>query len=1038
MIAYFARHPTIANLLMFTFIFLGIASVTQLKRETFPVFESPNITVTIVYPGASPKEVEESLCLRMEDAVDGLDNIEEVKCDAQEGVGTLTLDLNNGIDVGRMLIDVQTQINAVKDFPTSIEPPVVEESNWTDPVIDLAISANMSQPKLKDYAEDIKRRLKVDAGVGLVDIQGFSDRQLRIELNEIDMRRLGLTAEQVADKVSRQNIKVPAGTIDLKDKSILVRFDERKVTADELAKIVIQSTPNGGTIYLGDIATITDGFELEEDKIQFDGQPAAILKISKNKSEDALRVLDKVKGFVAQESTNLPDGVSLTLTNDTSSLIKDRLKMMVNNAWQGILLVFFSLLLFFSLRYSFWVAAGLPVAFFGGLYMMSLFGLSINMMSLVAFLVAIGIMMDDAIVIAESIAAQRDKGLSVDQSVIEGVKKVAPGVFSSYLTTICIFGSLLGLDGQMGTVLAVIPLVLIIILTVSLIEAFLILPNHLYHSLEKVGETDPSLKWKWKAAFLKRFESIKNNQLVDLVTFLVKWRYLTIGAMLSLFLLSIALVVGGAVKFSAFPELDGDVAEARIILPAGTSLAETNTLVNMIVAKAQKVGKALTIKNKEQENLVQNITAQYNLNADDGEKGAHVATIRLDIYSAEKRNTLIGQFINQWRSEVGEVAAPISMIFKQPAFGPAGRDIEIRLRGENLPEMKQASTYIQQYLNQFKGVTGVLDNLRLGKPEINIALGDAAQSYGIDGTDIANQLRSALLGQIADRVQVGTENIEIEVSLNRDQAGNISTLLNFPIMLADGTQIPLSAIAKLSFDRSYVRLQRIDGLPAITILGDVDNNVTNGKQVLAQFSQDLIPELNKAFPDVRVSLEGATKETAKTGKSFAIKFLIGIFGLFAILSFQFRSYIEPVIVMSAIPMALIGVIFGHLLLGYDLSMPSMMGFISLAGIVVNDSILLVEYIRHHVGQGEAVKEAAITASKERFRAIFLTSLTTTAGLLPLLLETSLQAQIVQPLVVSIVFGMLASTVLILLILPCAYAILADFGLIKAHQSLQEA
>ncbi|MGK0410400.1 MAG: multidrug efflux pump subunit AcrB [Shewanella psychromarinicola] len=1035
MIAYITRHPTLANLLMLSLLLLGLLSLGSIKRETFPEFAPPYVTATVVYPGASPIEVEESLCLRMEDAVDGLGNVEEVKCDAQEGVASMTIKLDGKADIGRAIVDVQTQINGIKNFPSQIEPPIVKELDWAEPVIDIAISADASWPHLKHYAEDLKRRLKIDAGVSLVSVIGFSDHQLRVELNQIDMRRLGLTATDIADEVGRQNVKIPAGNIELKDKNLLLRFDERKVTPAALKQTIVASTSDGSVVRLGDIATVTDRFELDEEHIFFNGQHAAILKVKKNKADDALRIKQKVSRFIEQERLRVPDGVNLTLTNDLSSLLKDRLDMMLTNGWQGIILVFFSMWLFFSLRYSFWVSAGLPVAFLGGIYLMSLFGVSINIMSLVGLLMAIGIMMDDAIVIAESIASHVDRGLAPHDAVVQGVKKVAPGVVSSFLTTILIFSSLLGLDGQMGAVLSAIPTVLIMVLSISLIEAFLILPNHLNHSLSHVPKKAPRPELKFKRDFLAAFETFRNTTLVNAVKFVVHWRYASVGITLGILLSSVALVAGGVLKFLPFPELDGDIAEVRIILPPGSPLSSTQEVVEQVILSAKETAARYTLDVEEGVELIEDITAQFNFNADAGEKGPHVATVRLDLLSAETRNTLIEDFIEDWRDGTVELAAPLSMVFKQPTMGPAGRDIEVRLLGDDLDMLKQASVSLQSYLAQFDGINGILDDMRPGKEEIKVSLRPGAEVFGIDGQLVANQLRSAFFGQRADEIQIGPENIEIEVRLNKEQAGDLHALANFPIMLANGEQLPLSAIAKLEHQRSYVRIQRINSQRSVTVMADVDNRKGNSTETLAKIKSDWLPQATEDYPGVKVDFEGSAKETAKTGASLGKGFLIGIFGLFVILSFQFRSYLEPVVVMLAIPLSLIGVLWGHVLLGYNLSMPSIMGFISLAGIVVNDSILLVQYIRHHVDEGDSVHEAVVSASRERFRAVFLTSLTTAAGLLPLLLETSLQAQVVQPLVVSIVFGIFASTLMVLFIIPCAYAILADFGLVKKHQKI---
>ncbi|GLS82047.1 efflux RND transporter permease subunit [Paraferrimonas haliotis] len=1036
MLSYFARHPTIANMLMVGLLLLGLTSISSLKRETFPEYAPPYINASVVYPGASPIEVEESICLRMEDAVEGLANIEEVTCDAQEGLASMTLKLESAADIGRILLDVQTQINAIKDFPQQIEPPIVKELDWAEPVVDIALSANASWPHLKAYAEDVKRRLKIDAGVDLVTVAGFSDHQLRVEVDQQAMRRLGLTIAEISDKLGRQNVKMPAGNIELSDKNLLIRFDERKVTPQALGETVIASSNDGSLVRLKDIATIEDRFELDEERVRFNGQPAAILKVQKNKADDALVIKDRVEAFVEKERLLAPDGVTLTLTNDLSSLVRDRLQMMVKNGLQGIVLVFFAMWLFFSLRYSFWVSAGLPVAFMGGIFLMNLLGLSINIMSLVGLLMAIGIMMDDAIVIAESIASHIEKGESVDQAVVNGVKKVAPGVLSSFMTTIFILGSLLWLDGQMGAVLKVVPMVLILVLAISLIEAFLILPAHLHHSLSHARSERPA--WRFKAAFLERFERFRDKQLVDAVTFVVKWRYAAIGGTLGLLLASFALLAGGALKFVPFPELDGDIAEARIILPPGSTLAETKAVMAKIITAAEQTGREYEQRMGEPESLIQDITAQTNFNADAGEKGPHIATVRLDLLSAEIRNTVIDEFINDWRANSGQFSEPLSLVFKQPTMGPAGRDIEVRLLHDNLEELKSASLSIQKYLAQFDGVYGIMDDMRPGKPEVLVTLKGGAESFGVDGQTIAEQLRGAYFGRIADEIQVGPENLEIDVRLNKEQAGSLAELANFPIILPNGEQIPLSAIANIDHQRSFVRIQRIDGLRSVSVMADVDYGTTNNAEVLAQLTRELLPQLQQQYAGLRVDFEGAAKESQKTGSSLGKGFVIGLFGLFAILSVQFRSYLEPIVVMTAIPLALIGVLWGHFLLGHSMSMPSIMGFISLAGIVVNDSILLVQYIRHHINLGDSVQQAVVQASRERFRAVFLTSLTTAAGLLPLLLERSLQAQVVQPLVVSIVFGIFASTLLVLFIIPAAYAALADFGLVRKHQDLSQA
>ncbi|MFT5790607.1 MAG: HAE1 family hydrophobic/amphiphilic exporter-1 [Shewanella sp.] len=1023
MIAFFVRHPTATHLLMLALIILGVKALPELKRETFPEFSPNYISARVVLPGASPQDVEENLCLRMEDAIDSLGSIIETKCDALEGVAQMTLKLDDKADLGRNLVDVQTKIASIKDFPAEIEPPIVEELNFNEPIIDIALSASTSKPELKAYAEDFKRRLKLDTSIRQVEIAGFSQHQLLVEISLDALKRLGMSVADVATQIEQQNVQLPSGTLETASKNILIRFDQREVEADKLANIVIRSNAEGGVVRLRDVAKLTDRFELDEDHVRFDGEPAAILTVFKNKSQDSLRLKEEVMDFLEAEKLRIPDGVNISTSNDMSSLLWDRLTMLLKNGWQGVLLVFLCMWLFFSFRYSFWVAMGLPVAFMGSLFFMAQVGLTINIMTLVAFLMAIGIMMDDAIVIAESIASHIERGLDKTEAVIQGVKRVLPGVISSFLTTVFIFSSIAFMEGDMGKVLRVVPQTLLLILTVSLVEAFLILPNHLAHAAQgKDRKTS-----RFKAEFNRRFEHVRTVNLVAAVEWVIAWRYAFMGAVISVLLLSVSLAAGGMVKFIAFPELDGDVVEARIILPPGSTLAQTDYVVAKIVSAAQVLNEKYS-KNEDGQQLIKHITERFNFNSDANESGAHVATVKVDLLSAEVRQTLINTFIREWEQGVGELADPIAIVYKQPKMGPAGRAIDIRLRGDDLEQLKSASIDVQQYIRGFNGVSGVMDSMRPGKSEILMTLKPGAEAFGVNGMMLASQLRGAYFHQTADYIQVGPESIQIDVQLDKSDAAKLENLANFPITLnTSGEQVPLSAVADFTWQRNYVKISRLDGMRFVTITGEVDTHLANGGEINAAFKEELLPDLIKRYPGVRVSFEGEVKESSTTQNSMVSGFILGLLGVFAILSLQFKSYLEPLVVMAVIPLGLIGVFWGHLLLGFSMSMPSIMGFIALSGVVVNDSILLVQYIRFHVDEGQSVHEAVVSASKERFRAVFITSLTTAAGMLPLLLETSIQAQVLQPLVISMVFGIFASTALVLFMVPACYAILEDFG-----------
>ncbi len=1038
MIRYFAYHPTAANLLMLTLLLFGLVSLPKIKRETFPEFAPPYLIASVAYSGASPEQVENSLCIPMENALDGLSGIEELRCEALEGIASMRLKLSASSDISSLLLDVQTQINAIDIFPDDAKTPVVRELEWSEPVVDLAISANMDWIELKNYAEQLKRQLQTNFDVSLVSIYGFSDRQIQITLNEVALRQLGLSVTDVAKRLEAQSLNFPLGELALANKNVLLRLDEQGRTPKELGEIVILAGESGSLVTLSDIATLTEQFSVEEQKLWFDKKPSAVLKISKNKADDALKIKAQVAQFVEEQQALAPEGVSLNLTNDFSSLLWDRLVMMVVNGLQGVVLVFGVMWFFFSWRYSFWVAAGLPVAFMGSFFLMAELGLSINIMSLVALLMAIGIMMDDAIVISESIAAFIDKGVKLEEAVVKGVQQVLPGVVSSYLTTVCIFGSLLFIQGEMGAVLKVVPMVLILVLTVSLVEAFLILPHHLLASLSKekrATQEKGSSSIAFKRYFLAKFESVRTNQLKTALCGILAWRYAFLGVIVSLFLISLSLFFSGTLKFVGFPELDGDIAEARLILPPGSSFSQTEAIVAKITAAGERVAARLSADNEKGQMLVAHISEHFNANNDADEKGKHIATVRLDLLSAEIRTTRMDDFLAAWEKEVGPLAAPLSLVFKQPQMGPGGRAFDIRLQHDSLAVLKEASVSIQQFLSQFQGVSGVLDDMRPGKEEIQFELKQGAERYGITSQLIASQLQGAFFGIKIDDIQLQNQNIEIEVSLEKNAKTDLAELANFPIVLTGGQVLPLSALVTIHFDRNYVRIQRIDGARTLSVYGDVTQSQVSISDVLNKLKTELVPDLIERYPTLNLQFEGQSKDSAKTGRSMGISFMLGVFGIFVILSYQFKSYLEPFIVLLAIPLSLIGVIWGHVLLGYPLSMPSLMGFVSLSGVVVNDSILLVQFIRQHLNKGAPILDAVVSASQARFRAVFLTSLTTAVGLLPLLLETSLQAQVVKPLVISIVFGIFASTLLVLFMIPVAYMVIFDFKKVNHHQEL---
>lgn len=1025
-----AAHPTAANLLMILFLLLGLMNMGDIRRETFPDFASTEVSVTAVYPGATAEDVESAVCERIEEAVEGISNLIKVTSKAAEGRATVTLEMQDGANTTEFLNDIKTEVEAISNFPAEIEDVIVKRLNRTDQVLSIAVTGPMSEPHLKLYCEQLKEKIKQLPLVSQVDILGFSEHQLQVEIPLYQLMHLGLSVSDIQAVLQNQSIDMPAGTIETDQTDYLVRFTEERRTPYELGELVVASNPMGGEIRLRDIATITDKFEDKENSIRFNGKRAGLLQINKNKSEDALGIMDEITVFLETEAQLAAPDVEFAITQNISKIVRDRLDMLTINGLEGLFLVFLTLWLFFNFRISFWVAMGLPVSFCMTFFFMKQIGFSFNMLTMVGLLIAIGILMDDAIVIAENVVAHLEKGKNALQATVDGVAEVASGVFSSFLTTIFVFGALaLSMQGDIGKVLYAIPVMLILTISVSIVEAFAILPNHLSHSLNGYNRSSST-------GFRKKFDgiidTIREKVLGRAVDFVVNYRYLMIGFVIFLFISSISMVAGGYLKVKAFPDTEGDVLQARILMPQGTSLKRTEEVVDKMIAAILQINKELTPEQPDQRPLVENYSVLFNTNADAGESGPHVATLSLDLLSAEERNSSIDDITNTWRNYVGTLPDAINITFKEPSIGPGGLAIELQLQGHDLDRLKMASVKLIDWLSRYDGVVDLTDNLRPGKPEFRIKMNKGAMAMGFTAKSIASQLRAAFYGSVASEVQYGGESYEIMVKIADEDRHFVTDLSQFYVMSPKGKRVPLQSVATVEQGRGFASINRINSLRTVTVTGDIDTAKANANEVIQHTRDNFLPELAGEFPDISVLLEGQEKE-GKTAMAGMVKaFLVGIFGVFIILSLQFKSYLEPIIVMVLIPFALIGVIWGHILLGLDLSMPSIMGFISLAGIVVNDSILLVTFIRNHMDKGVSPMDAARQASRERFRAVFLTSLTTIMGLLPLMAERSMQAQILIPLACSIVFGLLVTTLLVLLVIPALYTVFDDFNLLRKH------
>jgi len=1035
MIHYFVNHPTAANIIMIIIIILGLIGLPKLQRDTFPIIPPTEIEIRTPYPGATPYEVEEAVCFRLEETLDSISELAEVRCDARENIAITTVQMNEQSNIDSFYNDVKSQVDLITNFPDKVEASTVTKLERTAVVASIAITGDMSAVHLKAYANKVKDRLKFDPQIAQVKLLGFSEQDIVISISAETLQRYQLSITDITELLERQSFDLPSGIMETPTQDFIVRLSEQRRTKQEFSDLVIISSPGGGQVKLGDIATITRQFKQKEDQIFFNDRRAAFLEISKTTSQDALQVKKVILTHLKRERRNAPRGISLEISQDVTSVIQDRLRILMTNGVQGLILVFLTKWIFFSLRYSFWVTMGLPVSFLGAIFVMQLLGYTLNMITLVALLVAIGLLMDDAIILSENVAAQLRNEKNKIDAIVKGVTQVAPGVFSSFLTTIIIIGPLAFMSGKMGAILSYLPVVLIVTLAVSLVEAFLILPAHLLHNSDKLVMSHRSTIHQW---FDIKFAFLRDELFAPLARKTIAQPYLTLGSIIGLVLIIYASFPAGLLKYRALPNLESNVIQARILLPQGTPFHRTEDAVKQAVNALKKLDDEFSAlqdnENGKQKRLVKNITVLFNSNKDAYESGTHLATISADLLPAEQRVGSIDSMLNRWRELMGEPADVISLKFIDRERGVAGKAIDIRLQGNKLEQLKQASQDLQKWLSQFKGVQDLSDDLRPGKPELQISLKNSAGSFGITAKAVADSVRAALHGGTKLEVQSGYEAEDIITRLKLNDRDSLEDLHDLMVRNNRGQLIPLSAVAEINKSRGFSRIHRVNGKKTVTVQGTINTEVINARQLMQLTKKEFLPTLKEKYPGVRPAFQGQGKESALTGSSLQFNIILGLLGVYFILAFQFKSFAQPLAVMLAIPTSLIGVMGGHLMLGLDISMPSLVGMATLIGIVVNDSILLIVFVKDGLKNGMSIVDAAQNASIQRFRAIILTSLTTIAGLTPLLLETSTQAQFLIPLVTSLVFGLLSATLFSLFLVPAVCVILDDMGFFKTNQT----
>ena len=1016
MIAYFSRHPVAANLLLLGVIVLGGLALPNLERESFPEFVPSRVSVSVAYPGASAADIDELVCLELDNALRAVGSLEELECLSVDNKATATLTMSEDGEISQFYNDVLSTVSATGGLPQEAEAPVVTILGRREVIALLAVSGVATDDGLVRYADRLAEDISALPLVETADVSGISESEFRISFDQDDLRRFGISAKTISDAVGGRSLRAPIGTVSTPGGDVFLRYSDARRTVSDLEDLVILQNDAGGIVRLSDLATVALQQISPEVRAFLDGERAAILTISKTAAADAIEAFAEVEELTAREQAGYPDPFRISVINNTTDVVKGRIELLSGNAVISLVLVVLVMCLFFTVREAVAISLALPFSFFAAVFVMDIVGVSINMISLVALLMAIGLIMDDSIVIAENIARSRGRGGR--NAVAASVLEVMPGVVSSFLTTACVFVPLMFLSGEIGAVLRVVPIVLVITLAASLAEAFLVLPNHMSHVAANARETHVH---RLAPRMLERF---REGVALPTTSFLARWRYATLGVVFAVLILCVGMIASGTLKVIGFPTIEGDTIEARVSLTPGLPLERTQTVVRQLEDALERVNLELSARTVDEQPLVERVLTTFASNADVKDNGAHTATVTVELLDSDQRNVSADDVLAAWRKAAGPVPDLVQGNFTQTVPGPGGSDLDVQLSSQDFAELELAAHRLRNSLLARDDVTQAYQDFYAGRPEIRLKLNEFAYVIGLTPEAVTSQLRTAFSGTESDRFRIGVSDMTVHVMLD-ESVPSIADLEDFPVATADGKQVALGAISDMTRTFSHAQITRKDGKAVARIIGKIDRRATTSAGISRVVTDELAPSLKEDFPGVSIEIGGGAQQQMETQGSIVTALLSGLVGVYMILAFQFRSYTLPIVVLLSIPFSLIGTVFGHLLMGLDISMPSLVGFASLSGVVVNNAILFLAFFATEVRGGDYLA-AALEAVRHRFRPVLLSSFTTFVGLMPIITETSPQAQVLVPLVVSVAFGLVSSTVLIVFVFPCILGIYFDF------------
>jgi multidrug efflux pump subunit AcrB len=1009
-IGWMAGHSVTANLVMLVLLVGGIFLGFRIKKEIFPYFELDQVRITVPYPGASPQEVERGIILAIEEAVQGLEGVNEVRSSAREGSGTVTVEMIEGENLQRLAQDIQNEVDRITSFPEEAEEPQVVIVSRKRYVVSLALYGDQSEGVLREYAEDLRDRLLQDPNITQVELTGVRNYEISIEIPQNTLRTYNLTLEEVAQRIGRTSVELPGGAVKTPGGDVLVRVKERKDFGHEFGKIPVITANDGTQVLLEDIADIKDGFEETDNAATYNGKPTVMIEVFRVGDQTPVSVSNAVKNILAEVNEQLPSGLSVVLRNDRSDIYRQRMGLLIKNGFMGLGLVFVLLALFLEVRLAFWVALGIPISFLGSLLLLPTMDVSINMVSMFAFIVTLGIVVDDAIVVGENVYHHYQRGVPWLEAAVSGTREIAMPVTFSVLTNMVAFLPMFFVPGILGKVFKQIPVVVISVFAISLIECFFILPAH-------VGHQRPPKKrfFAWiyvrQQRFSKGFVRLVVHRYGPLLELALRWRYVTVSLGIAILLITVGYVKSGRLGFELFPKIESDYAMVTATLPFGSAFEKTEKVQQILVGAAQEVvaengGKA----------LMEGIFANINDNT---------AEVRIYLTPPDKRPMSTAKITERWRERVGGIPGLESILFESDAGGPGrGAAITVELSHKDIDLLEKAASEVAEALGFYPNVTDINDGFAPGKQQVDFQIKPEARSLGLRSKEVARQIRHAYYGAEALRQQRGRNEIKVMVRLPKNERVSEYNLEEMILRTPSGSEIPLRYAVAINRGRAYTDINRRDGRRIVSVEADVRPRSQAG-QVLESLKSETLPALQKKYSGLTFSFEGRQADQRESMESLMRGLLMALLVIFAMLAVPLNSYIQPIIIMSAIPFGIVGAVFGHLIMGYSLSVLSMFGVVALCGVVVNDSLVLIDFANRKERTGMSRRDAVHEAGIHRFRPIILTTLTTFGGLSPMIFETSRQARFLIPMALSLGYGILFATLITLILVPSLYLIIED-------------